>query len=414
MKFANVMAYCMMPVLVLLMGAQGTAQKPAGPSAQQLEQDYQKAWQFIADRYYDENALSNWLSWQHRYDGKLHSEMDLFQAVKDMTASLNDPWTLYRSPADLARKGSPVKGHVRAGFWILLDKTGAPYVELCEEGYPAYDSPIRAGDYILSVNGTPTSGMTADQVERLLAGTAGQSLTIDYRFGTTTATATVSLSAPQDVQAQARILPGGVLYAKLPEFNRESVDAFEAAIDKALSQPGPDPTKIVLDLRGNSGGFVVSVHYVASMFIEKGTLFTYTSRDGGSIDRDTKIVTNSPLLEQNLDAASAKRLRLLRSLPMVVLINHTTRSGGETLTAALKDNNRAKVFGEVSYGKSIVYDSFDQDFGGSLQVTIANISSPNGYSWQGKGLTPDVFVARPRTGTSTDVPLEAALQALQP
>ena len=177
MKFRNFVAFCLLPILLVCASAPGqtklkTAPKPETP--QQLEQDYRDAWQFVANRYYDENKLHDWLQWQHKYDGQLHNREDLYRALKEMAASINDPWTAFYSPTDIQNKNNPSKGQVTAGFWILLDQNGAPYVELCEEGTPAYSSPIRAGDSVVSVNGTKVAGMKAEQVQSLLSGTVGQ------------------------------------------------------------------------------------------------------------------------------------------------------------------------------------------------------------------------------------------------
>ncbi|HEY9776363.1 MAG TPA: S41 family peptidase [Planktothrix sp.] len=376
---------------------------------EQLETDYRATWQFIGDRYYDESKLGDWSAWQHRFDGKLHDRNDLYQALKTMTASINDPWTGYYSPADIEAKKAPDAGHVSAGFWILLDKSGAPYVELCEQGKPAYRSVIRAGDTIVSVNGTAVAGMTAERVQDLLAGPVGQSLTVEYGDGANHNVSTIVLSEPEEVQSQARMLSDGVLYAKLAAFNRDDIDAFEQAIDKALAKQ-KEPRGMILDLRGNPGGFVKGAQYVASMFIEKGVLFTYQSRDGITVTRETMSITEAPFAS---DSPADSRASLLRRVPLVILIDHTTRSAAETVTVALKENGRARVIGEQSYGKSIAYDNFPQDFGGGLELTIANISSPNGYSWQGKGLTPDVVVARPRVMGTADLQLDAAVANLR-
>ena len=206
------------------------------------------------------------------------------------------------------------------------------------------------------------------------------------------------------------MLPGGILYAKLAAFNREDVDAFETSIDKALAQPGqPQPRGMILDLRGNPGGFVKAANMSPRC----------SSRRACSLR--IKAVSAIRSLEKRPRSSMRRFSPMIRRahMPASCVICHWLSSSitppavrPETVTAALKDNNRARVIGEKSYGKSIAYDNFPQDFGGSLELTIAIISSPNGYSWQGQGLTPDLLVVRPRTG-SADVQLDAAVAALR-
>lgn len=175
--------------------------------------------------------------------------------------------------------------------------------------------------------------------------------------------------------------------------------------DKAMADVVPKWQKreikgLIIDVRDNPGGYLDSAVYIASEFLHQNQL----------------IVKQESTTTQNHDYL-ALRNGQLQDIPIVVLINKGSASASEILAGALRDNNRATLVGETSFGKGSVQEALDLQSGAGLHVTVAKWILPNGVWINGKGIAPDVKVENqvPQGNTITksdDKQLETAIERI--
>jgi len=389
-----------------------------GDASKQYEKQYHDVLEMVRHDYYLPDKANGLAGWEHRFDRKLTSEDARDTAISQMVDSLHDPWTQYTSPKMIAEHHKLfTDGNRRsAGIWVKSGEDGTPEISCMLHGFAAFNSPLRAGDKLISLNGQSLIGKAPADIEERLQGQIGQTLKIEYRTPSSNEvqTADVPIDKVYSEDATAKIMqaPDGkkFLYAYLPSFDKDAVSAFDDAVDSALKSNGGQNVPIILDLRGNSGGFINSARYFESEFLKGGVAYKELVRKGNkqvAIDRPVM----QDIAESDTDRA---RLNELQNMPLVVLMDDSSRSAAETTIAGLKDNHRlCAIVGTHSFGKAIVYDNHDLPYGAGLSISSSIIESPTGRQWQGKGLTPDVPVDRPRSGSTTDVQLNQAIATLE-
>ncbi len=390
-------------------------QIPQTPSQKAFEDLYHQVWLKIGARYYKPDALSDWGKWEHAYDGKLLTEADLDQALKAMLTSLGDRWTKYVSTADMSensRKES--EGIVSLGISSRVNADGTIVISFLDFGSPAYTSALRVGDVIKAVDGKPLTGMTEEAVDELITGKVGNEMTITYVRDGADATTKLVFAKHFEGKSEATVLPGKVLYLRLPEFEQDDFNSFEASVNELKKKPGFEASfdYIVLDLRGNPGGDVALALHMVEIFLPEGIAFQQDQRNGRVYDFTTKRIR--PFMSfQGKDGAdvSVCQTPLLQKKPMAVLANGSSASSAEIVTAALAGNHRATFVGKRTFGKAVAWNGQRLPNGGFLSLTVSGLKDPNGESWHGKGLNPDVEVDQPRD-IAVDVQLLKAIEIL--
>jgi carboxyl-terminal processing protease len=265
----------------------------------------------------------------------------------------------------------------------------APFVDS-----PAQRAGLRAGDVIVKVNGVDVRGMTADAAVTLIHGKNGTDVHLlisrPGRQGTFPVTV-VRGSIPTVIASMGA---DGVGYIQFSEFALHTATEVQDAI-KGLQ--GMHMKRLILDLRDNVGGYVDVAQDIAGEFLPKGTvIFWERSNLGNNKYQDVPITVTQAGIAQHL--------------PVVVLVNGSTASAAEILTAALQDHHRAKVVGVTTYGKGSEQEDLNLEDGSSLRITIHLWLTPNKRQIDGKGITPDVVVQQPSNGT--DLQLQRAAQVL--
>ncbi|MEI7425034.1 MAG: S41 family peptidase, partial [Candidatus Staskawiczbacteria bacterium] len=164
-----------------------------------------------------------------------------------------------------------------------------------------------------------------------------------------------------------------VAYIQIYQFNQALPQDFEAIALKILQSPAK---KIILDLRGNPGGYLDVAQEIAGWFLQKGQIVTIEDFGKGKEQVTYQADGNS----------------FLTKYPTVVLINEGSASASEILSGALRDNRKVKLVGEKSFGKGCVQEVLDMPGGSFLKITVANWLTPKGSSISDVGLTPDVKI----------------------
>lgn len=300
----------------------------------------------------------------------------LYGSIRGMVDALGDTGhSTFLTPEEYAASQSQLSGSV-AGIGVLLGTDNSQFtVTRVLDGSPAEQAGVKVGDQITAVNGQDVSGLTLDQFTAEVRGQAGTQVTITVvRPGVaqpiditmTRAVVTVPL-------VSWGMIPGtSVADIGLVEFSQGASDQLAAAI-KSATDAGA--TGIVLDLRGNPGGYASEAVYVASQFISTGTVYITQDASGNRTSNDVNTSVQHT------------------SLPLVVLVDHDTASAAEIVAGALQDSKRGTIVGESTYGTGTVLQAFQLSDGSAILLGTAYWLTPNGDKIFGKGITPDQEVA---------------------
>jgi carboxyl-terminal processing protease len=260
---------------------------------------------------------------------------------------------------------------------MMSNNNGAFTIDRVIPGSPAEKAGVKAGDVITAVDGVDASTMTFDDLGNKIRGAAGTSVTITVvHLGSTTPVDIKIVRANIQVPlADWGMVPGThVADIVLTEFSQGAADELWTKI-QAATKAGA--TSIVLDLRGNPGGYASEAQEVASEFLTKGTVYIQQDANGNntSIPVDTK--------------------RAHTNLPMVVLVDHNSASAAEIVAGALQDNGRAKIVGVPTFGTGTVLQEFPLSDGSVIILGTAWWLTPNGHRIFGIGITPDQKILMP-------------------
>lgn len=315
-------------------------------------------------------------------------------ALEGMIGSLGDPYSSYFSPRDYKVLEEHTSGEF-VGVGVLLEmKDGQLTVVSPVENSPASEAGILAGDVIVAVDGEPAAGRSEDEVAASIRGEAGTPVTVKVRRGDEEIEYPMLRRRIEIPIVSSEIMErdGKKLgYVRLEQFSVDAGAKLRGAVDKLVAGGAQG---IVLDLRYNGGGLLDESVEVASIFIENGPIVSVVGREGAS-----------QVYEARGDANE--------SIPLAVLINGYTASASEIVAGALKDDHRAKLVGEKTFGKGVVQLLLPLSNGGALKFTTASYHTPAGTDINQVGIEPDV-PATDNPATPEDEVLERGLAELVP
>ncbi len=308
------------------------------------------------------------------YYEEVDDEALMTGAIRGMMAALDDPYTFYYTPEELASHDEQTEG-VYEGLGFLIQNNADGYIEILRvyAGGPADAAGAKVGDRIVTVDGAPVSGASArtlnDAVERM-RGAAGTAVALTVLRGGERIELNIARGDVSVSQVESAMLPGEIGYIEIFQFGGDDVSGFESALDRLESQGARG---LVIDLRNNPGGRLDDVVAIADRLLGECTVVYTQARDGSRAD-----------YYSDADCCA---------LPLAVLINGMSASASEILAAAVQDLDRGTIVGERSYGKGIVQTliSFEED-GAGMQYTSAQYFTPSGRNIHGVGVTPDVIV----------------------
>lgn len=399
--------------LELLM--QNRMQAQAAPTAQQLEQLYHAVWERVGATYHDHEALKDWAQWENKYAGKLTTIEECEAAIKEMVSSLNDRWTKYTTSAEIAASRTQHQaGMEHLGMALARQPDGSYKLDFLMYGSPAQRSDLRKGDTVKSIGGKDLAGLDQKDADALLLQKAGTKVEIVYAHDGVEEKLTLTSAATPDPTVEARLLPGKIAYIRLPSFEDEAVvGEFANQLAALHKQAGGKFEGLVLDLRGNPGGQFQLAIMVSSLFVEKGTVVSSTTRNGRLVTH-TRFETVKPFA-QDFSGAEPALIALMKDLytvPMSVITDGSTASAAEIVTGALKDNDRARIVGQTTYGKGVGYQTGRLPTGGVLSITSLDYLTPSGYNLANKGIVPHTVVVQLR-GSLIDTQLSVALDEIK-
>ena len=259
-------------------------------------------------------------------------------------------------------------------------------------GNPAERAGVKAGDIIAAVNDQPTNGWNAEKTAGEIRGEVGTTVKISLVRGSELKELTITREKVTNPSVQASVQEGvGIL--TLSRFDNEtSVQAKKAAENfKQQKVKG-----VILDLRGNGGGYVTAAQEVAGLWL------------------DNKMVVTEKANNQIVDELKSGSNPLLAGIPTVVLVNGGSASASEIVAGAFQDYKTATLIGEKTFGKGTVQKVLDLGAGTQLKVTVARWYTPNGKNITKEGITPDqaVELTAADTDAARDPQMEAAIKQL--
>ena len=329
----------------------------------------QTVWDLIHDEFVDPEAIDD--------------QALLFGAARGMVESLGDTGhSSFLDPDEARIFRAALEGEL-IGLGISIEyQNREPVVVAPIKNSPAEEAGIKSGDVIVEIDGIPTLGMSSGEVSRSLRGEEGSTvtLTIDRAAESSLLEITVIRGRIDLDPVTWAVLPNDIALVQLHEFSAGSGQELRKVLQEIASGGGAQG--VVLDLRNNPGGYVAEAITVASQFLPEGkTVYLQQDRDG----RDEPVATIGN------DGAALE-------VPVVVLVNRASASAAEIIAGALRDNGRAIVVGERTFGTGTVVSTFRLNGGSALALGTAFWKTPDGdLAWK-SGLTPDIDV-RQETGS---------------
>ena len=340
------------------------------------------------------NTLSTRFVQTHRNIPTTTDQDKIWGAIEGMTAAYNDPYTVFMPPQENKDFTTMISGNF-GGVGMELGMKGANIVVIAPlKGTPAYMAGIKTGDVLLSINGTSTENMDVDTAVNLIRGNPGTTVTL--QLARASSTKALSFTLTRAVINEPIIdtdTKGDIFIIHLYNFDAPSANDFRSALRQFVES---GKSKLIVDLRGNPGGYLDAAVDMASWFLPLGT--PVVSEDFGH--------------GQPQQVYRSKGYNIFNSnLHMMILVDGGTASAAEILSGALSENGVAKLVGTQTFGKGSVQELLPVTSDTSLKITIARWLTPNGTSISQNGLTPDYVV--PFTDASgTDPQMAKAISLL--
>ncbi len=363
----------------------------------------------------DEQAFQPFWDTYHtvtdRYAGGEVDRQALIQgAIKGMIDALGDPYSSYLTSQQYRDSLQGISGEFE-GIGAEIATQGADGTQGCATlgadcrllvvsaiaSSPAEQAGLRSGDLILSADGTSLDGLTVDEARDKIRGPKGSVVTLTIKRGTQDP---FDLAITRDVVHEREVvsedLAGGTVgYVRLTGFSDDSAVELHDALATHIKD---GRTRLILDLRGNPGGYVTAARSVASQFIASGPIFWEQDSKGAQV----------------ATAALPDGVATDPDLRIVCLIDGGSASASEIVAGALQDTKRATLVGQTSFGKGTVQQWQElTGEGGAFKLTIARWLTPEKRWIHGVGLTPDVAVEVPADlPPGKDPTLDKALEVL--
>jgi carboxyl-terminal processing protease len=311
-----------------------------------------------------------------KYDGKL-TEQQLSDGLNTgLAEATGDPYTSYFT-ADQAKKFDEElngKGFSGIGAELGLDKDKNLIVVAPITGTPAANAGIKPKDMIVEIDGKSTSGLSIDEAVTKIRGKKGSQVKLKIiRNHADTIDLTITRDDITVPTVESKVLDDNIGYMHISTFGADTGDL---ALQQAKDLADKNVKAVILDLRGNPGGSVDSAVQVASLWVPQGQLVMQEKRLNGQV----------------LDTYKALGNDVLGKLPTIVLVDEGSASASEIVSGALHDTNKAKLYGEKTYGKGVVQEINPLNDGAELKVTVARWYRPNGQNIDKKGINPDTEV----------------------
>ena len=310
------------------------------------------------------------------YVQKVDNKTLMNAAITGMLSGL-DPHSEYLDKEGLAQLSEDTTGEYSGlGIEVLQVDGGLRIVSPIDDT-PAARAGIKPGDSIVKINGTLIDPQNVNDMFKQLRGQPGSKIALtiahqnsDKLIDLQLVRENISISS-----VKVRELEPGYAYLRISQFQEDTAGDLDRKLADLVQKNGPQKGA-VLDLRNNPGGLLTAAVGVSDDFLDSGTIVT----------------TRGRLQDANMSFNAHPGDRL-NGAPMIVLTNNGTASAAEIVSGALKDNHRALIMGQRTFGKGVVQTVVPLDAEHAVKITTARYYTPNGTSIQAEGIKPDIALA---------------------
>lgn len=344
-----------------------------------------------------------WKAW-HILDEKFvtaastTAETKIWGSIQGLASSYGDPYTVFFPPVESKQFQEDIAGNFEGVGMEIGIKDKQLQVVAPIKNSPAERAGVKSGDLILKINDKSTVDMPVDAAVKLIRGEKGT--TVKITFLTKASSKPVVRSIVRDVidipTLETSTKPGGIFVIRLYSFTAQSPDLFRNALREFVLSKN---NKLILDLRGNPGGYLDAAWDMASWFLPLGA--TVVTEDFGK-NGEPRVYRSKGYNIFN------------KNLQMIILADAGSASAAEILAGALQEQGVAKIVGIKTFGKGSVQQLISITSNTSLKVTIARWLTPNGHNLSHDGLEPDykVEVSEKDITDKKDVQMEKAIELL--
>jgi len=294
-------------------------------------------------------------------------------AIKGMLANL-DPHSAYLDKQGLQDLDEDTSGQYSGLGIEVLEDNGVLRIVTPIDDTPAARAGIKPGDVILKINGKLVDADNIDDLFQELRGKPGSKIALSILHAKSDKPVDMTLTRELITVSSVKVreLEPGYVYIRISQFQDDTAADLEKKLGALIAKDGPQKGAI-LDLRNNPGGLVTAAVGVSDDFLDGGTIVSMRGR----------------LRDANLSFSSHPG-DLLNGAPMVDLVNNGTASAAEIVSGALKDNHRALIVGQRTFGKGVVQTVLPLDADHAVKITTARYYTPDGTSIQAEGIKPDI------------------------
>ena len=334
----------------------------------------------------------------NEYVDEINQSESMDYAINGLLQSL-DPYSAYMPPEIFNEMQTETSGKF-GGLGIEVGmESGVVKVISPIDDTPASEAGIKAGDYIVKIDGIQVQGKSLSEAVDLMRGQVGSSIELTVRRSGEKKALTFNI-VRQIIQIQSvksELLEKNIGYIRLTSFNENSGDQIKKKINEL--EKNKEVKSYILDLRNNPGGLLSQAIKISDYFLNNGEIVSTKSR---------KAAENRKWFAKKGDLTNGKTL--------IVLINYGSASASEIVAGALKDHKRAILLGENSYGKGSVQSIIPLKNNGAIRLTVAKYYLPSGKSISEVGVAPDIEIDEEsddfRIKTETDNQLKYAIKLL--
>lgn len=320
---------------------------------------FDEAWNLLEDQFY----------------GDLPTGEDItYAAIRGVLESLGDEHTAFLTPEQAEQENSVMQGEFEGiGAGVALAAGGGVEIKYLYDKQPAQQAGIKVGDVIIAVDGKDITSIDLTDAIALIRGPRGTKVILSIQregqepFDLTVTRARIEIP----VTETETLADGKIAYIALAEFSSVAPNRLAEALNEAIDNK---PTGIILDLRGNPGGWLDAAVTIGSYFVPDGNIVIERFKD------------------QPEEIYRRKGRYLLNDISLVVLVDGGSASASEIVAGAIQDAGTGTLIGETTYGKGSVQLPNSLSDGSQLRVTIARWFTPKNREIHGKGLTPDIEV----------------------
>lgn len=302
------------------------------------------------------------------FDGDLDENALINGAARGMVEAAGDDYTTFLDAEEAERMNSDLEGSIGGGIGAQVgvrDET-ITLVKILA-GTPAEQAGLKAGDKVLTINSETTKDWTTEQAVERIRGEVGTTVKLGIERDGQAMDMTIT-RAEISVDSVTSEVRDGIGYMTITRFDQETG---QLAATAAQSFKEAGVKGVILDLRGNPGGYLSAAQDVSGIWLSK------------------KLVVVEKTGDKVIDELRSRRNAVLEGVPTVVLVDGNSASASEIVAGALHDHKAATLVGETTYGKGTVQRLITLTNGAVLKVTVARWFTPNGLNLSKVGITPD-------------------------